>query len=388
MTKSTTVLVINAGSSSIKVALCSPDSTQPLLEASVTGVNQTNAQLHTQEGSKQLIQDDTASAIQAIIQWLNSILDTTSLAAIGHRIVHGGLHYHRPVVIMEDIEQDLTQLIPFDPEHLPAALQLIQAMREQFPEVPQVACFDTAFFHDLPQIAQTIPLPAQYTNHGVRRYGFHGLSYTYLLSALQDAAGEEAANGRLILAHLGSGASLAAIHHGKPVDTTMGLTPASGIVMSSRSGDLDPGIASYLSSQWDVTPQQFGHIVNFESGLLGVSGLSADMYTLLQQETTNEQARLAVDLFCYQARKAIGALAASLGGVDTLVFSGGIGEQSAIIRDRICEGLEFLGLKLDSSQNDQQAAVISSPESRVTIRVIPTNEAHAIATQTIQTLSH
>ncbi len=389
-------MTINAGSSSIKLALFSTDSSdtslERVLEASITDIGQSTAALCTHEPpeseqTQQLVVADQPTAMKILLDWLIDKLSGRDISAISHRIVHGGPKYSQPEIISENLEKELQSLASLDPEHASVSLQLIDTLRQRFPDIPQIACFDTAFFHDLPRVAQIVPLPNKYEAQGLRRYGFHGLSYTYLLSAFQEAAGETAANGRIIFAHLGSGASLAAIHNGKPVDTTMSLTPASGLVMSSRSGDLDPGIAWYLHRQVDMSLENYNHMVNFESGLLGVSGLSSDMHTLLKNEATNERAAEAISLFCYQAKKSIGALVAVLGGLDSLVFSGGIGEQSPVIRERICKGLNFLGIELDATNNEQQASLISASHSGVGVHIIPTDEALVIAKQAINVIN-
>jgi acetate kinase len=256
---------------------------------------------------------------------------------------------------------------------------LIEAFSRRFLDVSQVACFDTAFHHDLPLVARLLPIPRRYEAQGLRRYGFHGLSYAYLIEELARVAGKEAATGRVILAHLGSGASLAAVRGGKSVDTSMGLTPASGVPMSTRSGDLDPGLMGYLALTEQMTPAQFTKMINFESGLLGISETSADMQELIDQEILDARAADAVALFCYQVKKTIGAFAAALGGVDILVFSGGIGENAPTIRARICEGLGFLGIVLDSQHNAQNSLLISTDGAAVQVRVIATDEASMIA---------
>ncbi len=373
MGTSINVLTINAGSSSVKLALFSAGSPaslpERLFESSATNVGQ------------------PAAAITALLDELDNKIPRHDVSAISHRVVHGGPKYNHPQIITDELKQELRALASFDPVHNPVALELINVLGQRFPDITQVACFDTAFFHDLPRVAQTMSLPRKYQAQGLRRYGFHGLSYTYLLSAFREMAGEAAANGRVIFAHLGSGASLAATKHGKPIDTTMSFTPASGILMSSRSGDLDPGIAWYLHRQDGMDLEEYNRMVNFESGLVGVSGLSADMLTLLQNEADDKRAAEAVDLFCYQVKKSIGALAATLDGVDSLIFSGGIGEQAPAIRWRICEGLDFLGVNLDQAANEQQAALISAPGSGVGVHVIPTDESLVMAELAIDLIS-
>jgi acetate kinase len=275
--------------------------------------------------------------------------------------------------------EELRRLSPFDPEHLPEEILLAEAFHRRFPELPQVACFDTAFHHDLPRVAQLLPIPRRYEAQGVRRYGFHGLSYAFLMGELARLAGTKAAQGRVILAHLGNGASLAAVHRGKSMDTSMSFTPTAGVPMSTRSGDLDPGLVWYLARTEHLDAKGFNEMVNFKSGLLGVSETSSDMRDLLKHETQDVRAAEAVALFCYEVKKWIGAFAAALGGLDTLVFAGGIGENAPVVRTRICEGLGFLGIQLEEKRNASNEGVISSETSRVPVRVIPTDEELMIA---------
>jgi acetate kinase len=273
----------------------------------------------------------------------------------------------------------LRRLSPFDPEHLPEEILLTEAFHRRFPELPQVACFDTAFHHDLPRVAQLLPIPRRYEAQGVRRYGFHGLSYAFLMGELARLAGTKAAQGRVILAHLGNGASLAAVHRGKSMDTSMSFTPTAGVPMSTRSGDLDPGLVWYLARTEHLDAKGFNEMVNLKSGLLGVSETSSDMRDLLKHETQDVRAAEAVALFCYEVKKWIGAFAAALGGLDTLVFAGGIGENAPVVRTRICEGLGFLGIQLEERQNATNEGVISAATSRVSVRVIHTDEEVMIA---------
>jgi acetate kinase len=274
---------------------------------------------------------------------------------------------------------ELLRLSAFDPEHLPEEIQLTEAFHRRFPDLPQVACFDTAFHHDLPRVARLLPIPRRYEAQGVRRYGFHGLSYAFLMGELARLAGTEAAQGRVILAHLGNGASLAAVHRGKSMDTSMSLTPTAGVPMSTRSGDLDPGLVWYLARTEGLDAKRFNAMVNFQSGLLGVSETSSDMRDLLEHETQDVRAAEAVALFCYQVKKWIGAFAAVLGGLDTLVFAGGIGENAPTVRARICAGLGFLGIQLEEKRNAANEGVISAETSGIPVRVIHTDEEHMIA---------
>jgi acetate kinase len=275
--------------------------------------------------------------------------------------------------------EELLRLSAFDPEHLPEEIQLTEAFHRRFPDLPQVACFDTAFHHDLPRVARLLPIPRRYEAQGVRRYGFHGLSYAFLMGELARLAGTEVARGRVILAHLGNGASLAAVRDGKPVDTSMSFTPTAGVPMSTRSGDLDPGLGWYLARTEGLDAKRFNEMVNFQSGLLGVSETSSDMRDLLEHETQDVRAAEAVALFCYQVKKWIGAFAAALDGLDTLVFAGGIGENAPTVRARICDGLGFLGIELEEKRNAANESVISAQTSRVPVRVMHTDEEWMIA---------
>jgi acetate kinase len=380
------ILTINGGSSSIKFALFEAgDAFRRIFEGAIDRIGQSGAALRVKgptpadNFSRPLAVPDYAAAVELLMDWFEERLGPDALSAVGHRVVHGGPKYWEPQLLTREMVGDLRRLIPFDPEHLPGEILLTEAFQRRFPKLPQIACFDTAFHHDLPRVAQLLPIPRRYEAQGVRRYGFHGLSYAFLMSELAKVAGTKAAQGRVILAHLGNGASLAAVHHGKPVDTSMGFTPAAGVPMSTRSGDLDPGLVGYLARTEKMSAEQFNELVNFQSGLLGVSETSSDMRDLLAREADDVRAAEAVALFCYQVRKWIGAFAAALGGLDTLVFAGGIGENAPIVRARICEGLGFLGVDLNESRNTQTAEVISTDASRTTVRVMRTDEELMIA---------
>jgi len=294
-------------------------------------------------------------------------------------VVHGGARYHQPERVTPELIEELRRIVPLDPDHLAGEIEVIEAFRRLDPGLPQVACFDTAFHHDLPRVAQILPIPRRFEAAGVRRYGFHGLSYAFLMEELARVAGAGAARGRVVLAHLGSGASLAAVRDGKCVDTSMGFTPAAGLVMGTRAGDIDPGLVRFLMRTEGLTAEGFDHLVNRESGLLGVSETSPDVRDLLARQGDDPRAAEAVALFCYQAKKWVGAYAAALGGLDTLVFSGGIGENSPEIRGRICEGLGFLGVALDPTRNAAGGPVISADAAPATVRVIRTDEEWMIA---------
>ena len=379
------VLTINGGSSSIKFALYEVG--EPLkrgLQGKVDriGLSGTNLTFTDPDGKPQpslaLTAPDHKSAVNFLIDWLEKRTGFESVRAVGHRVVHGMKHT-APEVVTQELLDELHRIRPYDPEHLPREIELIEAFRQRHPKLPQLACFDTAFHRDMPRVAKLLSIPRRFDAKGVQRFGFHGLSYTFLVEELKRVAGPKAARGRLILAHLGNGASLAAVHKGKSIDTSMGFTPASGIPMSTRSGDLDPGLVWYLTRTENMTGKQFHVMVHHQSGLLGVSETSPDMRDLLAREAKDIRAAEAVALFCYQVKKWIGAFAAALGGLDTLVFTGGIGENAFPVRARICDGLEFLGLRLDANKNKASAPVISTKASRVKVRVIRTDEEVTIA---------
>ena len=327
--------------------------------------------------NREIDASDHRAAMGHLLAWLDSQSICDTFTAVGHRIVHGMTHME-PQLLTPQLLQELQRIMPFDPEHLPRELDLIAAIRRRFAHLPQIACFDTAFHRDMPQKAKLLPIPRRYAAMGVARYGFHGLSYSFLLEQLRSLE-PAAAQGRVILAHLGNGASLAAVLHGKSIDTSMGFTPTSGLMMSTRSGDLDPGLAFYLERTEKMTSAQFQHMVNHESGLLGVSQISSDMRDLLVHESTDVRATEAVALFCYQVKKCIGSFAAALGGLDTLVFAGGIGEHSPLIRERICEDLGFLGIALDRARNAIDASLISADTGPVAVHVMRTDEELMIA---------
>jgi len=314
-----------------------------------------------------------------LMDWIEERVGRDALTAVGHRVVHGGPKYSKPQRMSAEMVEELHQLSPFDPEHLPEEILLTGAFHRRFPDLPQVACFDTAFHHDMPRVAKLLPIPRRYEAQGVRRYGFHGLSYQFLIGELARLAGTEVAQGRVILAHLGNGASLAAVHHGKSIDTSMSFTPTAGVPMSTRSGDLDPGLLWYLSRVEKMSAKRFNEMVNFQSGLLGVSETSSDMHDLLEHEAQDVRAAEAVALFCYQVKKWIGAFAAALGGLDTLVFAGGIGENAPTVRARICDGLGFFGIELEDKRNAANECIISSAASRVSVHMIRTDEELMIA---------
>jgi acetate kinase len=380
------ILTINGGSSSIKFALFGAgDPPQRLLEGAIERIGQPEATLRVKDlnradnFSRLVTAPDHTAAVGALMDWIVERSGQEALTGIGHRVVHGGPTYSQPQRITPEMIKELSRLSPFDPEHLPEEIMLIEAVRRRFPDLPQVACFDTAFHHDLPRVARLLPIPRRYEAQGVRRYGFHGLSYEFLTGELARLAGSQAPQGRVVLAHLGNGASLAAVRDGKSVDTSMAFTPVAGVPMSTRSGDLDPGLFWYLARTEGLDAKRFNEMVNFQSGLLGVSETSSDMRHLLDRETQDVRAAEAVALFCYQIKKCIGAFAAALGGLDTLVFAGGIGENAPKVRGRICDGLGFLGIELEENRNAANDDVISVAAGQVTVRVIRTDEELVIA---------
>jgi acetate kinase len=378
------ILTINGGSSSIKFALYQTG--EPLKrklygKIDRIGLSGTNLTFHKDGKSqppRKLAATDHKSAANFLIGWLEKQNGFESVRAVGHRVVHGMKHTE-PELVTQKLLSELRRISPNDPEHLPGEIELIEAFQERHPKLPQVACFDTAFHQTMPRVAKLLPIPRRFDAKGIQRYGFHGLSYAYLMEELARLGDPAAKKGRVILAHLGNGASMAAVRDGKSIDTSMCFTPTAGLVMSTRSGDLDPGLAPYLARTEKMPTQQFYKMVNHESGLLGVSETSSDMRDLLNHEKTDVRAAEAVELFCYQAKKWIGSFAAALGGLDTLVFAGGIGENAPPVRARICEGLEFLGIRLDKARNKKNAAVISTNAGAVKVRVIRTDEELMIA---------
>ena len=379
------ILTINGGSSSIKFALYA--TVKPLkrgLHGMVDriGLSRTNLTFHDADGkpsvSRKLAVADHKSAANSLMDWLEKRNVFASVKAVGHRVVHGMKHTE-PEIVTRKLLDELRRISPNDPDHLPREIELIEVLRQRYPKLPQVACFDTAFHQTMPRVAKILPIPRRFDAKGIQRYGFHGLSYSYLMEDLARLGDTSAKKGRVILAHLGNGASMAAVRNGKSIDTSMCFTPTAGLVMSTRSGDLDPGLAPYLARTENMSTKQFYEMVNHKSGLLGVSETSSDMRDLLDDEKKDARAAEAVALFCYQAKKWIGSFAAALGGLDTLVFAGGIGENAPVVRARICEGLNFLGIELDKSRNAKTAAVISKNSSRVTVRVIRTDEELMIA---------
>ena len=386
------LLAINGGSSSIKFALFDDDDDPGrILSGSLERIGMPGSVLRTKGGdsgeNRAVAAPDHKAAVGILMDWIEEHGGRDVLSAAGHRVVHGGPAHWEPQRITTRLLDDLRKMGPFDPDHLPEEILLAEAIHHRFPDLPQVACFDTAFHHDMPRVAQILPIPRSYGEQGVRRYGFHGLSYESILHQLRGMGEPAATKGRAILAHLGSGASLVAVRDGRSVDTSMGFTPAGGIPMGTRSGDLDPGLVGYLQRTEGMDAKGWNEMVNFRSGLLGVSETSSDMRDLLGRETQDMRAAEAVDLFCYQVGKWIGAFAAVLGGLDALVFSGGVGENAPLIRERICKGLGFLGIELDPRMNSANEGVISAASTKVATRMVRTDEESVIAATVRRTLA-
>jgi acetate kinase len=378
------ILAINSGSSSLKFALYALGARERrTLSGQFQRIGQEAALFHVEdEGGHSLAEEqlplpDHAAAIARLTSWLGQAGAEYAPTAIGHRIVHGGPHHAHPARVTETLLTELRALVPLAPAHLPGELRAIAALAQAYPDLPQVACFDTAFHQTMPPVAKLLPLPRWLWDAGIRRFGFHGLSYEYI-------AGELAREGtppeRVIIAHLGNGASMAGLLRGRSIETTMGFTPNGGLVMSTRSGELDPGVPLYLLRARGLTVEALAELIERQSGLLGVSTLSGDMRDLLA--SPDPRAAEAVELFCYTARKYIGALTAALGGLDLLVFTGGIGEHAPEVRRRICAGLDFLGLALDDQRNQANQNLLSPAENRVQVRRIATNEEVMIARHT------
>jgi acetate kinase len=369
-----TILCLNGGSSSLKFAVyrLSGAGEERIFSGAVEAIGEPMGKAWLRSGYKALLEEtgnfpDHTAAIKKMFTALRE-QGVEKLAAAGHRIVHGGPKFTAPQLIDARLTEALKELIPFAPLHLPSQVAMIEAVEAHFPDLPQVACFDTAFHGGMPEVAQRFALPQKLWEQGIRRYGFHGLSYEYVVSKLRRELG-----GRAIIAHLGNGASMVALKDGLPMDTSMGLTPTGGFMMGTRSGDLDPGVLIHLLKA-GYSADRLEELVDHEAGLLGVSGQTSDMKTLLEKSQIDKAAGLAVQMFAYQVRKFIGAYAAVLNGLDTLVFTGGIGERAVDIRVKICLGLEYLGIALDTEANRRNAEVISLPASKCTVRVIQTDE--------------
>lgn len=387
------LLTINPGSSSLKAGLYRMGGDeQRAFTASAERIGASGGRLRVTDADGAMLVDrqedlpDHTAAVQALFDCLRRERGARPLAAVGHRIVYGGLHYREPQRITPEMLADLRELTEIDPDHLPQSLGVVAAVADAYPDVPQVACFDTAFHRAMPRVAQSYALPPEYAALGIIRYGFHGLSYEYIMETLraQDPGG---AAGRIVIAHLGNGASMVAVRGGVGIDTTMGFSPTGGLVMGTRTGDLDPSVPLFLVRSRGMAPAAVTTLVNKQAGMRGVSGTSGDMRDLLGREATDTRAADAVALFCYTATKYLGGLVAALGGLDTLVFTGGIGEHTAPVRARICARLGFLGIALDPARNAAHAPVISRDGAGVSVRVIPTNEELMIARHTYRCIT-
>lgn len=384
------VLTINSGSSSLKFAIfLSGSSERRVLAGQLDDIGGSQGRLRAADAAGHVLVDQPANlpdhdhALSQLLQWLADRPEARGLTGVGHRLVHGGAGYAAPQRYTPEVRAALRDLAPLAPDHLPQELAALDSLARFAPGVPQVVCFDTAFHRSMPLVARQYALPRSLWDGGLQRYGFHGLSFEYVVSAL---AAEGALPPRLIIAHLGNGASMAAVRDGRSVDTTMGFTPAGGLVMGTRCGDLDPGVLLYLLRQRGLTPVALDRLVNREAGLLGVSGRSASMLELLAAPRSDSHAAEAVALFCYEARKFLGAMVTALSGLDTLVFTGGIGEHAALIRAQVCSGLAFLGIALDPARNAGNASLISAQSSAVQVRVIATDEELVIARHTVAVL--
>jgi acetate kinase len=382
-------VVLNAGSSSLKFCVYERPSHEAWALAArgqIEGIG-TSPQFSAKDGAGNVIDrhpldqkvGDGRAALDSLAGWLRSRYGGARVVGVGHRVVHGGSRFTGPIVVTPDVLEELRKLVPLAPLHQPHNLAAIEAVSARLPGVPQVACFDTSFHRGQPAVAEVIPLPSEICQNGIQRYGFHGLSYEYIASMLPTVA-PEIATGRVIVAHLGSGSSLCALRNGKSVDSTFGFTALDGLCMGTRPGAIDPGVVLFLFQSLGLSAKSVETILYKKSGLLGISGISNDMRVLL--ESTDFGARLAVDYFVYRAAKEIGALASVLRGIDGMVFTAGIGENSADIRRRICEASAWLGLELDTAANERHDTRISRPASRVSAWVIPTNEELMIARHT------
>ncbi|MFM1843611.1 MAG: hypothetical protein RLZZ490_2354 [Cyanobacteriota bacterium] len=395
------ILILNAGSSSQKSCLyaVSPDHLpshppEPLWEAMIdwtvhSGQGELTVKVNGEKQKIELATDDRQQGIaimlETLVQGQNPLLGSLNdIDVVGHRVVHGGIDYHSATLITPEVKQAIADLIPLAPAHNPAHLEGIEAIEALLGNIPQIAVFDTAFHRTIPPAAAQYPLPQAWTALGIRRYGFHGTSHKYCAHKAAEILGKPLAALKLITCHIGNGASLTAIQKGQSIDTTMGFTPLEGLMMGARSGSIDPAILIYLQQSHGLTPEQLNKTLNKASGLLGVSGISADLRAILQaKEEGNAQAQLAYDMYIHRFRACLGQMLASLGGLDTLIFTAGVGENAATVRGDVCAGFGFLGIDLDSEQNARspQNAIISTPNSAVTVLIIHTEEDWAIAAE-------
>jgi acetate kinase len=382
----TIVLSLNTGSSSLKFACYGPGEAL-LYQGAISRIGLASGKFSIQDRNKTVLASNNDAypsidhACEAMFTWIGQQSGDWQPMVIGHRIVHGGPHFTKPQLITTYVITAIEGLAAYAPEHIPPALTSIRYATARYPDLPHVACFDTAFHRTMPNVAKRLPLPSKYTTHGLEKYGFHGLSYEYLVSTLiaEDAARVQCS--KIIFAHLGHGASIAAVKNGQCIDTTMGFSPTGGFPMSTRTGDLDPEVVLYLLDHEHVPMTDMKNVLNKKSGLLAISEFSDDMKDLLNKEDSDEKCNFAVEYFIYHVSKHISALVCALGGVDILVFSAGIGEKSDVVRQRICERLSIFGVELNDSRNASHDNIISSDTSKVEVRVIPTNEELVIARQ-------
>lgn len=378
-------LILNGGSSSLKFAVCALNEPWHWVARGRFERLGRNNSLFIVTGTtdhrseKEIYLQDHPAAVRSLFEWLDQKIGLDRIAGVGHRIVHGGPLYAAPQIVDDRVLVELDRLRAYAPEHLPSELEIIACCRERLGEVPQIACFDTAFHRNLPQMSRLLPIPRRFERMGVVRYGFHGLSFEHVIDTLRNASPGLVERGRIVAAHLGNGASLCAVRNGGSIDTTMGFTPAAGIPMGTRSGDIDPGLVLHLANEGAMDAEAFDRMANHASGLLGISETSSDVRDLLAVETADHRAAEAIDLFCYNIRKQIGAYAAALGGLDAVAFTGGIGENSSVVRERICRDLGFLGVELDPARNVVSAPVISRKGARVEVRVIAADEEDVIS---------
>ena len=389
------ILVINAGSSSLKFSVfreTGAGAVQAAINGQISGIG-TEPKFEAKDAAKRPLAErswaagepsDRTALLAFLLGWIEERLEGAKLLAAGHRVVHGGTRHAAPVLLTPAVMEELEGFIPLAPLHQPHNLAAIRALAEAHPELPQVACFDTAFHRNQPWQAQTFALPRAMTEEGIRRYGFHGLSYEYIARRLPEMA-PELADARVVVCHLGSGASMCAIHAGKSIDSTMGFTAVDGLPMGTRTGRLDPGVLIYLMRAKGMGADELEKLLYNKSGLLGVSGLSNDMRVLL--ESDDPHAAEAVELFCHSVAKETGGLASAMGGIDALVFTAGIGERSAPVRARVAEKLGWLGVALDATANGANAAKINAPGSRIPVWVIPTDEEGMIARHTVRVMT-
>ena len=379
------VLTINSGSSSVKFALYKIDvPLGELISGEIESIGKKSTALNFrnfitgQKSSVNINAGNHQEAATFLVDWLEKQAALDSVRAVGHRVVHG-LNHTEPSLVTPELLNELKKISAYDPEHLPDEIQLMELFINRYSNLPQVACFDTAFHMSMPAVAKMLAIPRRYGAMGIQRYGFHGISYAFLMEELKRLTGDEIVKGKIILAHLGSGASIAAVKDGISRDTSMGFTPTSGLPMAARTGDIYPGVAAYLLRSEKMNPEQFSHMINFESGMLGISEISGDMRELLKHRYDDHRADDAIDFFCYGVQKWIGSYFVVLGGLDTIVFSGGIGGNSPEVRSQICDSLACIGIELDEIKNMNNDPVISSATSRVCVRVIKTNEELMIA---------